>query len=204
MTQSPSGGPQDRPGQGCACLHGRPRSPGRRAPETRGKAVTQDRKDSAIHHPPPRPRAFLLPQPQTVPDPTPAPPHTQPFRTPKEPVRAGQTLPTAGSALKWSGKEGKIGICAHTEEELQEEGSYGLASGGPARAVDSAQAWWGPRDPHLAGQSLSHFHFQSAFELASGDFQTNQSYFMYLAFRTHIVVSPDVAQNTINGNYSCK
>lgn len=160
-----------------------------------------------MHHPPPCPRGFLLPQPQTVPGPTPAPSHTQPFRTPREPVRAGQTLSTLGSALKWSGKEGKIGICAHMEEEPQEEGSYGLASGGPTRSVDPAQVWWGPKDPHLAGQRLSHFRFQSAFKLASGDFQTNQSYVMYLAFRTHIgteVVSPDVAQNTINGNYSCK
>lgn len=82
--------------------------------------------------PPPRPHAFLLQQPQTVPDPTPAPPHTQPFRTPKELVRAGQIFSTERSALKWSGKEYKMGIGAHTEEEPQEEGSYGLASTGPA------------------------------------------------------------------------
>lgn len=86
-----------------------------------------------------------------------------------------------------------MGICAHTEEEPQEEGSYGLASAG---AMGPAQAWWGPKDPHLSEQSLSNFRFQSAFELASGDFQTNQSYFIHLAIRIHIgteVISPDVA-----------
>lgn len=75
------------------------------------------------------------------------------------------------------------------------------------RAVGPAHAWWGPKDPHLSEQSLSNFCFQSAFELAPGDFQTNQSYFIHFAIRTHIrteVISPDVAQNTINGNYSCK
>lgn len=35
-----------------------------------------------------------------------------------------------------------MGICAHTEEEPQEEGSYGLAS---TRAMGPAQAWWGPK-----------------------------------------------------------
>ena len=199
MTQPPQAGRRTGPGKAAP-------APGGGLQRAEGKHSHRTAKTLQSTTPAP-PRAFLLPQPQTVPDPTPAPPHTQPFRTPEEPVRAGQTLSTAGSAFKWSRKEGKIGICAHMEEEPQKEGSYGLASGGPARSVDPAQVWWGPKDPLLAGQSLSHFRFQSAFELASGDFQTNQSYVMYLAFRTHIgteVVSPDVAQNTINGNYSCK
>ena len=76
---APSGGPQDRPGQGCAC-------PGRRAPESRGKALTQDCKDSAIHHPRPAPRLSAAAAPD-CPGPHPGP---STYTTIQDPGRASK------------------------------------------------------------------------------------------------------------------